>query len=145
MAKLKAGEWFLFEGVPAVLLSNTPPWDDDSDIKCVAIGKLALINLHISPGELDEYPRLNRAPWVVVRSARRVDEFRFYAVISPNGRECIISAGCRVFNTLKDARKHWDGTHHLHAAYDNQNHRDELTAWSLGYVEKVAAAMKAAR
>lgn len=141
MAKLKVGEWFVFEGMPAVLL--TIKTDMDGDVKSVFQRPGGEYEHNWQPlNDLNALPRTDAPRWSAVRTEKRSDDHEFRAVISPNGRKCVISAGCRVFGSLTDARAHWNGAARSWLGPVNNA---KLNAWSLGYVAKVAEQMKALR
>ena len=141
MPKLEAGEWFLYRDAPAVLLSARI--DQDGEVK-IARQRFNGIwyNHWLTPDELNAFPRLDQPRWNVIPHAKRSDEHHFYAVFSPNGRKVVISAGCMTFDKLADARKHW---RNRERPFNEPAEAKKLNAWSLRYVDKVAAAMKAVR
>lgn len=145
MPKLKAGEWFLFEGQYAVLLTSKP--DQDGELKIAY--RFPSGRFHsgwMMPEDLAECPRLKVARWCVVPSAKRADYHNFFAVFSPKGRKAIVSAGCMMFSTLTAARAHWLTRERIWLTENGRGAENEaLNAWSLRYVDKVARAMKAVR
>lgn len=134
LAKLRSGQWVKADGRALMYVSRHP---------CLSGGYIYRFlgkHSHNCGWFLRlvwEFPGgsklMARSPWYIKRGGRREDGHEFHMAVSPNARDFVIQAGCRVFHSFHTARRHWSSR--WRCGWDGDLLDNPLNVWSLEVVD----------